>query len=351
MSDDVYARMAEALDRLPNGFPRTESGVELAILKKIFTAEEAEIASQLGREWAPFTVIVERVGMPAEEAKATLIALAKRGVLRSDQREGTLRFRLRPWIVGIYEEYGLEAMDHEFAHLVEAYFAEGGAEGIMRPQPALHRVIPAQKAVKSEWILPYDDVKAVLEASTSFGVRPCICRVQQDYIGRRCAFPLDICVNFSSRERPPRPGDISKEEAIALLEKAEAIGLVHTVSNVMEGFGYVCNCCACCCGILRGITDFGIENSVAYANYYSTIDADACTGCGVCVTRCQVKAISLGDGIAVVNREQCIGCGLCFTGCPTEAARLQLKPKDAIVHPPKDFGTWEDERLVNRGKR
>lgn len=75
----------------------------------------------------------------------------------------------------------------------------------------------------------------------------------------------------------------------------------------MEGFGYVCNCCACCCAILRGITDSGIDRSVAYANYYSTIDADAGTGCGVCVTRCQVTALSLDDGIAVVDQERCIG--------------------------------------------
>jgi ferredoxin len=240
-------------------------------------------------------------------------------------------------------------MDHEFAHLVETYMAEGGAAGIMRPQPAIHRVVPAQNAVKSEWILPYDDVKAVLEASTAFGVRRCICRIQQEHIGRHCDFPVDICMNFSSRERSPRPNDISKEEALELLAKAEKIGLVHTVSNVMEGFGYVCNCCACCCGILRGITEYGIDHSVAYANYYATIDDNTCTGCGVCVTRCQVKATSLDEGIAVVDQARCIGCGLCATGCPTGAAQLQLKPDDAIVHPPKDFETWEDERLINRG--
>ncbi len=266
----------------------------------------------------------------------------------SDVHDGKPRYRLAPWIVGIYEAQ-LETMDHEFAHLVEEWFAEGGAEGLMRPQPALHRVIPAHGAVKSEWILPYDDVKAILQASKSFGVRECICRVQQDHIGRRCDFPLDICLNFSSRERQPRRGDISKEEALALLDKAEEIGLVHTVSNVMKGLGYVCNCCGCCCGILRGITDYSIKESVAYANYYSTIDADECVGCGVCVDRCQVNARSLADGVAVVEREKCIGCGLCSTGCSNGAARLQMKPEDEIVHPPVDFETWELERLRNRG--
>ncbi len=43
-------------------------------------------------------------------------------------------------------------------------------------------------------------------------------------------------------------GRPSGKEALALLERSEQIGLVHTVSNVMEGVGYICNCCGCCCG-------------------------------------------------------------------------------------------------------
>ena len=38
---DVYTRLREHLDRLPAGFPATESGVELRILKRLFTPDEA----------------------------------------------------------------------------------------------------------------------------------------------------------------------------------------------------------------------------------------------------------------------------------------------------------------------
>jgi len=348
LKEDVYIRLAEALDRLPNGFPRTDSGIEIELLKRIFSPEEARVASHLGREHETCKVVAERVGLSTELAKSMLMEMAKRGLVRYATRDGEPWFRLAPWVVGIYEAQ-LEKIDHEFAHLVEEYFAEGGVEGIMKPLPSLHRVIPAQSAVKSEWILPYDDVKAILQAMKTFNLRDCICRVQQDHIGRRCNFPVRTCLNFSSRERPPRQGDISKEEALALLDEFERIGLVHTVSNVVRGVYYVCNCCGCCCGVLRGITDFGIENSVAHANYYSVIDANECIGCGVCERRCQVKAISMKDGVAVVDHPHCIGCGLCVTGCPTHAARLQRKPENEIVHPPMDFETWELERLRNRG--
>lgn len=348
MIDDAYGQLADALDRLPNGFPRTSSNVEVKLLKKIFSPEDAAIGSQLSGNMEPVDVIAERIGLSPEEARAKLAEMGKRGLVWSDNQDGKPRFRLAPFIVGIYEAQ-LENLDHELVHLFEEYMANGGAAGIMGPEPALHRVVPAHGTVKTEWILPYDDVRALLLDARSFHVRDCICRTEQDLVGRKCDFPLENCLSYSSVERPPGPNSISQEEALALLDETEEIGLVHTVRNVMKGVGYICNCCGCCCGILRGITDWGIENSVAQANYYAVIDPDECVGCGICIERCQVDAISEKDGIAVVDRKRCIGCGLCVTGCPNDVAELQRKPDDEIVHPPEDFPTWEHERLTNRG--
>ena len=100
---------------------------------------------------------------------------------------------------------------------------------------------------------------------------------------------------------------------------------------------------------MRGITEFGIENSVAYANYYAVIDTQFCANCGNCIERCQVGAISEGESFSVVDRKRCIGCGLCVSGCPNDVARLERKPEAELVSPPKDFAAWEHARLVNRG--
>ncbi len=347
-NQSVYEQLAQALDRLPNGFPRTASGVEIRILKKIISPEEAALAGQLTGTPEPVGKIARRAGLPAEETRTGLIDLARRGIAWYSQEDGKRRFRLAPFIVGIYEAQR-EIMDHELAHLVEAYLHQGGAQGIMAPQPALHRVMPAQGAVKREWILSYEDVRALLLSAKAFHESECICREQQRILGDPCRFPKSMCLSFSSAERSPWEGDITQEQALALLDRSEQIGLVHTVSNVMEGMGYICNCCGCCCGILRGITDFGIPNSVAYANYYAVIDPDVCVGCGDCQERCQVHAISEGDGVSVVDRARCIGCGLCVSGCPNDVARLERKPEAEFVHPPHDFGAWEQERLRNRG--
>ena len=39
MGDEVYRKLAGVLDTIPNGFPATESGVAIRLLKKIFTLD------------------------------------------------------------------------------------------------------------------------------------------------------------------------------------------------------------------------------------------------------------------------------------------------------------------------
>ena len=188
MSDRAYEELAGALDRLPNGFPRTASRVEIAILEKVFSPEEARLAGGLSGGYESADEVAGRAGMPVEAARALLLEMARRGIVWSEERSGEARFRLAPFIVGFYEAQ-IELMDHELAHLVEEYLAHGGAAGIMKPQPALHRVMPALRSVATEWILPYDDVRQIILSAGSFSADDCICRVQQDHLGRRCEFP------------------------------------------------------------------------------------------------------------------------------------------------------------------
>ncbi len=345
--DDEYELLAAALDALPNGFARTTAGLELRILRKIFSPDEAELACRLTGTAASAVEIAARVRLPAAEVARRLPALVARGLVRQESEGDVPLFRLAPFMVGIFESQS-DVLDHELAHLVEGYMAAGGAAGIMQPEPALHRVLPAQGTVKSEWILPYEDVRALLLAATTYNAGTCICRAERELVGQKCAYPRDMCLSFSTAVREWQPGDLTRDEALALLDRTEELGLVHTVSNVMQGVDYVCNCCGCCCAILRGITEWGIKQSVAAASYYAVIDEDLCAACGTCVGRCQVHAIAERDGVPVVSREQCIGCGLCASGCPNRAARLERKAEAEHLPTPVDRFAWEDERARNR---
>ena len=116
------------------GFPRTPSNVEILILKKIFSFEEAWLGSQLSGAMESIQDIARRVGLSSEETQIRLSNMAKRGLLWNYTQKGKTHFRLAPFIVGIYEAQ-LESMDHELAHLFEQYMLDGGAVGIMKPQP------------------------------------------------------------------------------------------------------------------------------------------------------------------------------------------------------------------------
>ena len=127
MSENVYSQLADALDRLPNGFPRTKSGVEIPILKRIFSPEEAHIGSKMGHEMESADVIGKRAELSAEEARKMLMQMVRRGLVWFSRQEKGAFFRLAPFVVGIYEAQ-LEQMDHELAHVFEHYMAEGGAD-------------------------------------------------------------------------------------------------------------------------------------------------------------------------------------------------------------------------------
>jgi Na+-translocating ferredoxin:NAD+ oxidoreductase subunit B len=348
VTDSYYEKLADSLNKLPNSFPRTKSNIEILLLKKIFLPEEANIAGQLTGKLESVDIIASRIGLSPADTAARLKNMELRGFVWGDEEKGV--YRLAPFIVGIYEAQ-LPRMDHDLAHLVEEYFHQGGA-AIMKPLPSIHRVIPAQSAVKSEWILPYDKLRELMISCNTFRINKCICRTQQDLIGtRKCKFPLDVELIFyrgSESAEPPIKPYVTKEQALAVLDETERIGLVHTTRNVAQGIFYTCNCCGCCCGILRGINDFGIEHSVATANYFSVIDPEKCIGCGTCIERCQMKAVTLQNDVAVVDRKKCIGCGLCVTGCESKVARLQLKPENERIEPPKDYDDWENQRMINR---
>jgi Na+-translocating ferredoxin:NAD+ oxidoreductase subunit B len=345
---NAYADLADALNALPNGFPRTETGSDLRLLECIYSEKEAEIASRLTIDWDSVDNIAGRMNKLNKEVQSGLFAMVREGKVWMQKVEGKIVFRLAPFIIGSYEA-SVEKMNEKMALLVEKYMIDGGVKGIMKPRPAVHRTVPILETTELEWILPYDNVLKILENAQSFHVQDCICRKQKEALGEGCDAPIHNCLSFSTGKREKIPGDITKEEAIELLKQAEEASLVHSVSNVVDGMNYICNCCGCCCGVLRGITEWGVENSMARANYEAVASDDKCIGCEVCIDRCQVSAIEIIDGIAKIDRNKCLGCGLCITTCASSAIKLMPRPVAEQVAPPETFGDWEKQRLQNRG--
>jgi len=355
MNDEVYRKLAKVLDTLPNGFPATESGLEIKLLKKIFTPEQADLFCDLRLTFETAEQIAERTGRPLEGLEEILTTMWERGGVFGVNFGGVKMFKMVPWAFGIYE-FQLPHMDRELAEMCEEYMKVFGQE-FFENTPQLMQVIPIEKEIQATHeALTYEKVSSVIENGQSFMVNECICKKEQGLLDNPCEKPLEVCLAIA-----PVPGvfdnnplggrAISKEEAYEVLRKSEEAGLVHLTWNVESGHFFICNCCGCCCGVLRGINDLGIAAStVVNSYYYAEIDPDECVACGTCADeRCQVNAIEEGEEAYRVIREKCIGCGLCVTTCPSEAIRLVRKPPEELVSPPKDEDAWFEERGRQRG--
>ena len=351
MSMKVYKRLAEALNKHPEGFPRTKTGVELKILMRILSPEEAELGSNLTHDMETVESISARMRVPEEEVEKRLLAMMAKGRVwrRKSESVGKWTYRMAPFIPGFYEEYMVETRDMEVLHLM-GHYAQEGALQIMTPTPALQRVLPASGSVEPEQILPYDDVKKAIMEAKSFALFDCTCRVTRDMRGDRpCDFPIKNCLQLYYEERDTGPNGITRAKALEVLEEAESVGLVHTGTNYSKEMRWICNCCGCCCNLIRNLTEEGLDGAIAKVNYYAVAQPDTCDGCAACVARCPVKAVFLNNGIPVIERSRCIGCGLCVTGCPTGTLTLMRKPEEEIEDPPMGEQDFNEKRLRNRG--
>jgi len=345
----IYKKLAEHLDKIPNGFPATESGVELTILSKLFTVEEAEIACAMRLDPESPETIAARLGRDKGKVYSVLKKMVKKGLISLERGKGGFNFKLIPFIVGFYERQNAK-IDEEFAQLFEEYYHQA-LHKMMTVKPSVQRIIPVEKAIPVNIeVLPYERASTYIENSKSWGVLNCICRVQKELIGEGCGHTKENCLVISSRPRQFDRTDVirslTKKEALGILEQAEKEGLIHSVNNIQEGVDYICNCCSCCCGVLRGMIEYGSPQAVAGSGFQAEADDSLCNGCGVCLERCQFQALSLVDDVCRVAEDKCLGCGLCISACPAQA--LQLMQKSKSEPPPRTESEWRAQRAASR---
>lgn len=353
MSANQYKLLATCLDALPNGFPAAEDGAELRLLEKLFTPEEAELAATLTTQFESVELIAERIGGSAGELRPRLKMMARKGLIEAGKLDEGLGYKLMPFVVGIYEMQ-IGSLDVELASLVEDYFEKAFGEAL-RVKPQFHRVIPISESVRNTMeVHPFESATELINQSQAWGVLDCICRKQKALIGEACEHPIDVCMALDDR---PGAFDnnrtikaLTRDEALATLRRASVAGLVHSVSNNQKGVHYICNCCTCSCGILRGMKNLGIANVIARSAYVNQVDEILCNSCGICVETCMFSALSMGDVVVEVNNLKCVGCGVCVLNCPNEALGLLRRPDEELMPVPETFHQWSAERMMARGR-
>ena len=334
---DPFEKLREKIDKsIPIATPATESKVEIEILKRILTPDEAEIACQLSAQPQDAKTIAQIVGMEIEKLKPVLEEMVKKGAIFKVYTDEPL-YALVPMLPGIYE-FQLGKLTPDMVELFEKYYAEKHGEAVFSNKTPFARVVPVKETIPTELnILTYEEVENLIEGANSITLATCLCRSNKKMIGEGCDGPVDdICILLDSwADYYANNGmgrKVSKEEGKNALKKAEDAGLIHNALNAQQGALFICNCCGCCCALLRGITQLKIPTAVAKSNFIAEILEDECSGCGECEEICQIKAIELDNSVAVLNKERCIGCGICASHCPVEA--ITMNRREAQTVPP-----------------
>ena len=356
MIDQIYRELARKLDSIPPGFPATESGVELQLLARLFTREEAAIVAAMRLAYEAAGDIAARAAIDSGAAYEILNEAVRKGIVRTRKEKQERTFALNPQtsgLIGYQYEAVLRGADAKAAELYVQWIGETRG-GSLSDAPSARRVVAVGEAIPfSLAIHPYEQASEILATANSWGVLDCMCRTRTRQAGQGCSYPLETCLVSDPDEGAYDDNDliraISLEESLRILHEAEDAGLVHTTGNIGDHDFIICNCCPCCCTLLRGVVEFHRPTVVAHSDFFNTVDETACDGCGDCVERCHFGALSLPGSVCVVDYTRCMGCGLCTLACPLDALSLVRRPEGETLPPTANLDEWMAKHAERRG--
>jgi Fe-S-cluster-containing hydrogenase component 2 len=326
---DVYERLAAHLDTTPAGYPRTASGVEIRILRRLFAPEEAELALHLTVIAEEPRVVARRARRPVDVTARQLEAMERKGLVFSQTRAGVTRYTALQFVVGVWEAQ-VNKLTPDLVRDFEEYLPT-----LFDPEAwsrtGQMRVVPVNASIEGRGeVLPHELAEELVRGGHGhYAVANCICRQERRIAGEGCDRPMESCLSLGTAAdyvtRPGRGRAITREETLDILRQADEAGLVLHAANARRAV-FICTCCGCCCGVLRSLKRHPSPARIVSTPFVATLTAESCEGCAACESRCQMNALRVDDGRAALDAARCIGCGLCVSTCPSGALRLARKP-------------------------
>lgn len=376
---EKYRKAAEVVCK-QGMFPFPVNDTTIAIIQRVVGEAEAELdligafqdkASQTLEELAASS------GMSPEAVDRLAVSLAKKGLIFNQPNSaGVMVYRILPlMLVGVLEykfmgKLKWDEKERELAELFQDLMTQvrdqvqanyDNMVPVFQSAPPVDRTVPARvteegKTIRTipvdrtvtapdEFVLPSQSVEDIIHKFDEIAVGHCFCRQRRAVLGDPCDLnaPVENCFTFGKSARHTVAQGFSrmvgKEEALRIMQEAEAAGLVHKAfhpgSNETRPETSICNCCKDCCDTLNLWREgaFPLVNSTYYL---SVMDPDLCTGCGTCVDLCPMDAIEINDeGVAQRDEAACFGCGICARFCPEEAVSLQEGLRRVSILPPR----------------
>jgi H+/Na+-translocating ferredoxin:NAD+ oxidoreductase subunit B len=195
-SNDVYRQLQKHIDNMPVGFPESKSGLDIKLLKHLFSPEEAEIALELSALPEPLKRIHKRLrgkGISVEKLEQSLDKLVKTGAILDCShfvKKGKGKYYSKAMLVVGMFELQAERLTKEYAKDFKDYLKEGFYKEIAATskKTAQMRTIPINLSVTPEnQIETYDNVKEIIKNATGqIAVLHCVCRESKDLLEDSC---------------------------------------------------------------------------------------------------------------------------------------------------------------------
>ena len=189
------------------------------------------------------------------------------------------------------------------------------------------RVIPVSESFKTkQWVLPTDQAMEILRGAKSVAVQNCECRTRY----KRCDNPLEVCFLLNEvGDRLVLKGEaryVDLMEAAEILRMANESGLVHlSLYKPDHEIFALCSCCPCCCHDLQIVKVLERKELMVHSEYVAVTSSEDCIHCGHCVERCVFNARVFNNNKMDYHANACAGCGLCVTICPSAATSMKLR--------------------------
>jgi Na+-translocating ferredoxin:NAD+ oxidoreductase subunit B len=344
-ADNVYIELQKHLDKQAVGFPATRSGVEIRILKELFSPEQAGLALHLNyRPQSTEDVAVSAGGssLSPETVKKLLEEMADNGAIGAFEKNGKKYYYTMPLLVGIVELHSGKATP-QFQKDFSEYMAGEFGKAYASTKVSQMRTVPVEKSIPLEYhVTTYDRIRDLINHTDGpISVAGCVCREGATKRGQPChaTHRAETCMSFGDWAlhsiQSGHGREITRTEALEITRQNEADGLVLQPTNYQK-FDFICACCGCCCGILKMHKMMPKPAENWAHNFYAAVNVEDCTACGMCVEKCQVNAARLDEqkGCSTINLDRCIGCGNCVAACPSKALKLVKKEKETT--PPED---------------
>jgi electron transport complex protein RnfB len=346
MSDKVYLKLREHIDKMPAGYSKTESGADIKMLKKFYTERQAQIALMIGPKPETAEAIAKRIDMDKDVVIEEIKTMALEGSLfRVTTPNGPL-FCHPNFIMGLYE-WHVNSVDKEVAELSDDIYDSLFENHWKGRKTKQLRVVPVPTSIDAKSsVKSYDIIRDLVKGPSEgpYAVAPCICRVEQIKKGNEVDRPMETCIVFGLVAQYYIENSIGKaltvDQLMDKIDECEAASLVPFSTNSKE----IVNMCMCdkdSCQLFRNLRTFPKPAEEVHAAFYASIDNDSCIGCKKCTTKCQIDAIVPTDVSAgkktfkhQVDIERCIGCGLCVSHCKQNA--LTMVEKDILPDVPEN---------------